>query len=374
MSKRYSVLICVLFCGFLGLIALAHLFMPDKEFSETENRYLTELTDVKTDFDSIVSGEMMSEFETYLTDQFPLRDSWISAKTLVERLSGKQENNGVYFGSQDTLITQFDEPDWDEVDQNLSYVQSFAEQAEIPVYFSLIPGKVTVWADRLPDNAPNADEDAVISRGEAVNANWVDMEGSLEEHSDESIYYRTDHHWTSLGAYYGYTALMRAMNIEPVLLSDYQKTTVSTSFFGTTYSKSGVRWISPDSIDVYVPADGISVTSYATGSPVESGLYVDSFLSKKDKYSMFLGGNTPLCVIKTGLTDAPKLLIIRDSYTDSLAPFLTAHFSEIHLVDLRYYNSFNPKDYIQQNGIDAAAVLFSVDNFVSASGLFLLGT
>jgi hypothetical protein len=372
MSKRYSIFICVLFCGFIGCMAVAHVLTPDKAFSENENRYLTELSELKLDSDSLFSGKLMSQFESYLTDQFPMRDSWISAKTMSERLSGKQENDGVYFGSKDTLIAKFDTPDEKQVDQNLSYVQSFAENAGIPVYFSLIPGKVTVWADRLPDNAPTGDEDAVIAKGEKIDAHWVDTESTLKAHSDEYIYYRTDHHWTSLGAYYGYSALMKAMNLEPVALSQYQKTTVSTSFFGTSYSKSGVRWVSPDSIDTYVPGTGSTVTSYATGSPIESSLYVDSFLKVKDKYSMFLGGNTPLSVIKTGLTGAPKILIIRDSFTDSLVPFLTAHFSEIHLVDLRYNSSFKAADYIRQNQIDMAVVLYSVDNFSSASGLFLL--
>lgn len=373
MSKKYSIFLCVLFCGFLGGFAIAHVLTGDLAFSQNENRYLTELSDVQTNFDALCSGKMMSEFETYISDQFPQRDSWISVKTLSERLSGKKENNGVYFGSEDTLIARFDEPDWKQVDKNLSYVEDFAEHASIPVYFSLIPSKVTVWAERLPDNAPNGDETAVIQAGAERNTNWVDMQSALMAHADESIYYRTDHHWTSLGAYYGYSALMEAMNIQPVSLSDYEKTTVSDRFYGTTYSSSGVRWVKPDSIDIYVPDDGITVTSYATGSPEESGLYVKSFLDVKDKYSMFLGGNTPLSIIKTGLTDAPKILIIRDSYTDSMVPFLTAHFSEIHLVDLRYFNSFRAADYIKQNNIDVAVVLYSVDNFVSASSLFLLG-
>ena len=102
---------------------------------------------------------------------------------------------------------------------------------------------------------------------------------------------------------------------------------------------------------------------------VPRSLYDTSFLSVKDKYSMFLGGNQSLGVVKTPNTDKPKLLIIRDSYADSLVPFLTPHFSEIHLIDLRYYK-LSIADYIQQNGIDQALVLYSVPNFVTDSNLF----
>ena len=139
-------------------------------------------------------------------------------------------------------------------------------------------------------------------------------------------------------------------------------------------SSSGVRWVKPDTITTYVPDDGITVVSHTydnSGNPVEEqrALYVESFLSVKDKYSMFLGGNQPLGVVKNANNpDGPRLLIIRDSYADSLVPFLTPHFSEIHLLDLRYYK-LSIADYIAQNGIDQALVLYSVPNFVTDSNL-----
>ena len=143
----------------------------------------------------------------------------------------------------------------------------------------------------------------------------------------------------------------------------------------TVFSSSGVRWVSPDTISTYVPDTGITVTSYtydSTGNQVEvpRSLYDTSFLSVKDKYSMFLGGNQSLGVVtNTNNPDGPKLLIIRDSYADSLVPFLTAHYSEIHLIDPRYYH-LSVKDYVAQNGIDQALVLYSVPNFVTDGNMF----
>ncbi|BFK88189.1 DHHW family protein [Pseudoflavonifractor gallinarum] len=376
MSKRYCIFLSALFCAFLAVFLMAGAVSPDQSFSQLENRTLQQLPTPTVE--TVLNGKFMSDFETYTTDQFPGRDAWVDLKARTEKAMGKQENNSVYFCKEDTLITRFDTPDAQNVANNLSYVDQFAQKAGVPVYFSLIPGAAEIWSDRLPEGAPNASQKAVIDQAASTlkNALVYDTYSVMDAHSDEDIYYRTDHHWTSLGAYYGYTALMDALGMEAVPLSNYTKTTVSDSFYGTIFSSSGVRWVRPDGIDTYVPADGITVTSHTydnKGNPVEEErpLYDTSFLSVKDKYSMFLGGNQPLAVVRTPHTDAPKLLIVRDSYTDSLVPFLTAHFSEIHLVDPRYYK-LSVADYIQENGIDEALVLYSVSNFVTDKNLVWL--
>ena len=167
-------------------------------------------------------------------------------------------------------------------------------------------------------------------------------------------------------------AILEALGMEPLDLNDYQKTTVTEDFYGTLYSSSGVRWLPPDSIDTYVSGEGITNTYYDNGKLTDGPLYVDSYLSVKDKYSYFLGGVQGLRVLRTQNTDAPKILMVRDSYTDSLAPFLTERFSEIHLFDLRY-NNISLKSYIEENDIDTVVVLYSFSNFVTDQNLFLLG-
>ena len=373
MSRRYCIFLTALFCAFLAVFLVAGAVLPDREFSQIENRSLEQLP--APSLRTVLSGEFMSDFESYTTDQFPGRDAWVDLKARTERALGKQENNSVYFCKEDTLITRFETPDSELLSQNLSYVDQFAANAGVPVYFSLIPGAAEIWADRLPAGAPNASQKAVWDTAQSTlrNVLFADTYTPLSAHSGEDIYYRTDHHWTSLGAYYGYTGLMEAMGLTPVPLSEYTKTTVSEDFYGTIYSSSGVRWVKPDCIDTYVPDTGIRVVSHtydSKGNPVEEerSLYDYSYLSVKDKYSMFLGGNQSLAVVTTPHTDAPKLLIVRDSYADSLVPFLTAHFSEIHLVDPRYYK-LSLADYIAQNDIDQALVLYSVSNFCTDKNL-----
>ena len=384
MTKRYCIFITALFCAFIGVFLVANAASPDREFSQVENRNLQQLPEV--DFGTpaklfkdgnFFNGQFMRDFETYTTDQFVGRDGWIALKSSTERALGKKENNDVYFAADDTLITRFTRPDADDVAKNLDYVNSFVANMDVPVVFSLIPTQACIWADRLPEGAPNASQTDLMDQArEAVTgAAWADVYTPLMEHRDEDIFYRTDHHWTSLGAYYGYTGLAGAMGYDPVPLSDYTPTVRSTEFYGTVFSSSGVRWVEPDTITTYVPDDGITVVSHTydnAGNPVEEqrALYVESFLSVKDKYSMFLGGNQSLGVVKNANNpDGPKLLIIRDSYADSLVPFLTAHYSEIHLIDPRYYH-LSVKDYVAQNDIDQALVLYSVPNFVTDGNLF----
>ena len=384
MTKRYCIFITALFCAFIGVFLVANAVSPDRTFSEVENRNLEQLPAV--DFGTpeklfrdgnFFNGQFMRDFETYTTDQFIGRDAWVDLKARTERALGKKENNNVYFADNDTLITRFDQPAADRVTENLNYVNKFVENVDIPVVFSLIPTQACIWADRLPEGAPNASQTDLMAQaqGAVTGATWADVYTPLMEHKDEDIFYRTDHHWTSLGAYYGYAGLASALGYEPVPLSDYQETVRSTQFYGTVFSSSGVRWVKPDTITTYVPEDGITVVSHTydnAGNPVEEPreLYVESFLSVKDKYSMFLGGNQSLGVVKNeNNPDGPKLMIIRDSYADSLVPFLTAHYSEIHLIDPRYYH-LSVKDYVAQNDIDQALVLYSVPNFVTDGNLF----
>ena len=362
MKKSHNLLITILFCTFLGGIALASILIPDKSFSEMENRNLRPLPELTAS--KFTSGRFMTEAENYASDQIALRDTWVAIKALGEVLSGKRENNGIYFAEGNTLIRRVEEPDAALVEENIQKLRDFAAQTEVPVYFGLIPTAASIWQDKLPDGAPSADEAAwtqwMYSQSGAAN---IDIAAALEAHSGEEIYYRTDHHWTSLGAYYGANAILNAMELEELNISNYTPQAVSDSFLGTNYSSAGSWWVSPDTIITYVPAEGMEVISNFTGREEPGRLYVAEQLEVKNKYAYFLGGNQPLCVIRSQ-AEGDKLLVIRDSYSDCLAPFLAERFSEVHLYDLRY-NRLSSLDYIRENEIDAVLVLYSFDTFTS---------
>jgi len=372
MSKKYSAFISILFCLFIFGFGIAQFVLPDRDFSEQENRFLAQFT--PPTLESLKSGEFMEDFEDYVVDQFPLRDWWINLKARGEKLLGKQENNKVYFGTDgNTLFAQYNRPTLEELKKRVDYVNKLADNLsllDVPVYFSLIPDKSYGWAHLLPDNAPNVDDGSVIKDAGTLcgdNLNWIDL--TYFPFSNET-FYRTDHHWTTMGAYQGYLMLMNAMNGSVTTL-DYDPTLVSDSFYGTTWSSSGASWIAPDEMYTWVPEAGITVTRYPEGKPVPGSLYDLSKLEIKDKYSMFLGGNQPLCVIENPSAQNGKLLVIRDSYTDSLAPFLALDYQEVHLYDLRY-NRLPITQYVQQNGIDQVLVLYSNANFATDGNLVLM--
>ena len=373
MNKKALWAEALIFLAFIGAFFILNLVLPDRQFSEQENRYLQMRPEFS--FKSLFSGDYTSKFETYTTDQFTFRDEWITLKAASELALGKQENNDVHLCENGTLIEGFKRPENSVLDSNMSALNSLVGNTDAKVYFALIPDKSDLYASLLPKNVPNDSEKEVIDYcyGQS-NATNVDMYSALSAHTDEYIFYRTDHHWTSLGAYYGLSALAESMGLPcPALDSYTDRHVVSEEFYGTTWSSSGFSWVDPDTMEIFVNApEGLKVTSYPQGSPVEGKLYDFSFLEKKDKYSMFMGGNCPMHVIETGNEDKPSLLILRDSYTDSLIPFLLDDFSEIHVLDLRYYRA-SLKAYIEQNDFDNVLVCYSVSNFCSDSNISLLG-
>ena len=363
MSKTTQRVTTAVFCAFLALLGILHLVLPDRTFSPVENRNLRQVPAFT--WRALREGSYTAALETYLEDQFPLRDGWMGLKTRWEWLLGKREFHDVFLCGG-ALIGRVGEGDrWE---QNLGFVDRLAEKTDIPVYLGLIPTAAEVWKDRLPHGADSADQSALLKEARGTGAVWADIAGALAAHSEEPVFYRTDHHWTSLGAYYGYTALLEAMGETPLPLGKAE--TVSDDFYGTLYSSSGVHWVPPDTIERYVREDAVTVEDVYGGG--KHGLYVDSFLEEKDQYASFLGGNQPLYIVRNSAASSDKkLLLVRDSYSDSLAPFLCRHFAEIHLLDLRY-NKTSVAQYAADMGADGIAVLYSVDNFMKdADTVFL---
>lgn len=365
-GKRSDFIITAVFLLLLYGIAAANLLTKDRIFSEMENRMLAKKPQLTAE--GLSSGVFMKDYETYVADQFAARDAFIQVKSLGECLLGKQINNGVYYGEDGYLAEQLTELDKAQLDKNMAAVKYFAENTNARILFALIPGSVAINGDRLPAFLPDVNQKEVIAQLYGTLAGTditcIDMYGMLEEHREEELFYRTDHHWTSVGAYYGYRAFLKAKGAEAeaVPLSEYEERVRSENFYGTLYSKSGAFWIRPDCIRTFVPENGIYLERVEGARVEQSELYVEEWLLKKDQYSMFLGGNQPLGIIYTGREELPKLLVIRDSYFDSMAPFLTRHYSEIHMIDFRY-NRADVKQYMEEKGIEEVLICYSLANF-----------
>ena len=358
--------ICALFIAVIFGVAVVALILPDRGFSALERRDLQQAP--RFSFRTVIDGTFESEAEKYIADQFPLRDELMSLKAAGERLTGKKEFSGVYLCG-DTLIERLDDVSAERAMTNLRAVNRFAEEAGVPVYLTVLPTAEEIWREKLPDGAPRCDEAALIGEIQAqCRAIWIDTLTPLREHADEAVFYRTDHHWTSLGASFGAEALLGALGLAYKAVGG--PTAVSTQFYGTLYAKSGVRNIAPDRIDIYAADDGVTVTRIENGEEQAGAMYDWDKLTGDDQYAFFMGGNVPLSVIRTG-HDGPKLLLVRDSYADCEAPFLTGAFSEIHMIDLRYFHS-GVKAYIAENGIDMAVISYSIRSFGTDTNVFFL--
>ena len=220
----------VLFCGFLAGLLVWHIALPDRARSETENRTLAQRPSLSRE--TLLNGSFTAGMETYFADQFPLRDDWTGLKARCELLLGKREFNGVYLCG-DTLIAKVEEPEAAQVEQNLAAVKKFAELTGGQVLLGLIPTAAEVWRDKLPAGAPSLDQSVLLQRAaEETGLPTVDMLGALSEHAAEPIYYRTDHHWTTRGAFYGANALLEALGRDPLEESSFRAETARTELNG----------------------------------------------------------------------------------------------------------------------------------------------
>ena len=351
----------ILFCLMLLAGVAAHLILPDRIYSESEKRTLqqTPAATRKTVF----SGEFGRAMESYLADQFPGRDSWVAAKTICERLSGKRESGGVYYADDGYLIDIYRSWNGKQITTNvtaLRALQDAMDKTGIPMYTMLVPTAADILSDKLPPYAQVANEQSVLTYAERRGIRQCDVTAILTEHKDEYIYYRTDHHWTSLGAYYAYAAWMRDRGRTAAPLSDWVKECLSDIFRGTTYNKVTDPLAVYDTIDAYYRA--AHTVNYNHGYYVTDSIYERSFLAGHDQYGVFLNSNQETTVI-TG-PGAGKLLILKDSYANCFAQFTVDDYAETHLIDMRFFRGSVQK-YISENDITEVLVLYNIPNFTS---------
>ncbi|MCL1950674.1 MAG: DHHW family protein [Turicibacter sp.] len=361
MTKKADFLVNAIFLPFILILALANALSPDEAISELENRSLQQLPVFS--WERVQSGAFMKDFETYMTDQFIGKPWWVGLKSDVQRLVlGQRENNGIYFGDNDFLLEAFLD-EGRHFDRNLELLNAFGERLpNLPVTIMLVPTAVKVFEHYLPPFAPVLDQSLLIERAKSMlRLPFLDVYGTLSEHTQDYIYFRTDHHWTMRGAYLAYLELMQAWGMEPY--TDYQLQTVSDNFFGTYFAQANNFRIPPDSIEVFVPNRELQLTLQRSGDDTpREGIFASEFLQKRDQYSFFLGGVDGLMVIRGNAGTGKKLLVIKDSYAHNFVPFLTQHFDEIHLIDLRFYNQpLYP--YIESTGFDQALFLYNLSSF-----------
>lgn len=375
------------FALFLSLLFLAFWILPDRDFSENENRSLQ--TFPRFSWERLSSGKFSEEMNDYFADQFPLRDLWVSVKSVFELGRGAGENDGILLGKDGQLARRLfdvrrangeilkdqDGYDTEALERAMTGIKTANEGLEVPFTVLLTGRSVDIaaasfpypdeWSERLTD---------AVSATLLGTVETVETIPLLREkyEAGEYVWYRTDHHWTTLGAYYAYVEIMKQWGMEDSVLpmTAFTRETVSENFRGSAWSASGMRFAGADSIELWLSGNEDSFTVTADGERLENGLYNRSYLAGKDQYSVFLDGTHNVVTVEKEGEERPKLLLIKDSFANSLAPFLAEHFDLI-LLNL----SATREDYTAvsslagEYGADRVLLVYTLENVLTADKL-----
>ena len=341
----------------LLLLGVVSLFWPTRRFSASERRNLAQRP--KLSYEGIVDGTFSNEVESYLADQYPARDIW------------------VYLNS----FQGFEKSEIDKEDQEKQKIlNSFLKRnSQLQSYVMLVPTASWILKDLLPSGAPQGDEkswyESWISTSkisELSNVTVVDCADELAEAvKTNQIYYRTDHHWTTYGASAAFKELAKRMDI-PYEEDDFEAYTVHAKFQGTMMSSSGFYSGTKDTIDLYLPKEPETIlVTNKEAQTTATTIYSEEGLLGNDPYEVFLGGNYGLLNIQTSSQSGRKLLLLKDSYANAMIGFLTPYFSEIDIVDPRYYSS-DLDMQIAVNKYTDLLILYNLQSFAKDSSLALV--
>ena len=379
-------------CGVIGALAVGGICifaLPQQTYSAQENRYLTTRPQITAD--GIFSGEVQQDLTGAANDQFPGRDLWMRTATTSQYLLYHRELNGVYIGKDGYLFEKIVDSDLSEENyrKNIGFITALRENADTEVSVMLVPTAGTVLSEQLPTRAvlynPTPYEQLGDELCEADSVRWMTLRDDLVRTAHDSmrpVYFKTDHHWTTDGAYVGAAAYLQAHGITPAAQETYDVQVKSDRFYGTLYSKvAGLPGEKPDELELPMqlpqeirietsgaPADALSGNGIHE-MPQLSGIYDLSKLDSKDKYAVYFGGNYgSLTITNPSAQTDRKLLVFKDSYANSMVPYLIGSYAQITMIDLRYYNE--SVSALTEQGWDEILVCYEMSNFIKDKNLF----
>lgn len=367
-QKRIKRMLALLMPLFILLALVINIVVPDKDISFVENRSLQKFPEInKTSF---VDGSFENKMSNWFGDQFVGRNGLIHLRYGVLKLMGQKKINDIYLcGKQ--LIEDTKLPNETQLSRNLNAINAFTEKhSDVDTSFMLIPNAVYVQNKRLPYFSDENDQGKIMDSIYNTLDSSVysfDARKTLKKHSEEYLYYKSDHHWTSLGAFYTYQAWQKQQGNDDVSLKDYDQYVVSNNFRGTLANGSGSFGIKDD-ITIFVNKN---LSDYYVQEPKQKNkgsIYDSSFLKTKDQYSVFLGGNKDIQRIELNNDSKRHLLLFKDSYANSFVQFIMNDYRSITIVDPRYYRDDIEK-VMQEDLITDVMYLYNTNTFVEDTSL-----
>ena len=352
------------------IIVIINFVWAKPVFSEEENRMLATIP--RFSFESFVNGNYLNGVNDYINDHFAFRNFYLKLNSWWEvQIMGKKENNGVYIGEDGYLFEKvnFNENEQKNINESINTILNFSEKMEkinVPTYFMLIPNSIYINSDKLPNNVETLDQEKIINEiyNKTENTININVTQSLKiENENKQLYFKTDHHINSDGAYVVYTEFCKTSNLPIINLNEFEKVILSDDFLGTFDSKAQLLNQESDTLFVYENTINTNIKEAIYDKEVTNSIFNEDYLKGKDKYSYFLNGNNSRAIIKTNNTNDKKLLVIKDSYAHIISQFLCQSYSEVHFLDPRYTN-FNYEEYVKKNGITDVFFLYNVSTFM----------
>lgn len=357
----------------IAAFALALPILPKQDFSVKERRALAPFPKLR--IESLSDGSFFSSLSTFYNDHFPLREHFTALKATAERALGKEENNGILFGKDGYLIARGEYEELSVATRNLAAMGSLTANANCPITVSILPRAVDVLTAYLPQGYDRTRTQEISTLIHEMLPQNVDLTNMLCETADrgESVFYRTDHHWTTEGAYQAYVALAPSLGIEPYTVGHFTPVIATDRFLGTSFARSGLASTESDRITLYryEGDDRYTVTNGETGNESHS-LYDWDATGGDDPYEIFLGGNEArLWIQDESHPEKPTLLLYKDSFANALVPFLALHF-QLVLVDPRYEQA-GAATILEEIQPDRVLILFGADTLATTPALTRLG-
>ena len=374
LRKIIYVVTTALFFLILAALLLLSILTPDKSFSERENRNLQTLPEIS--LSSVLNGNFMSRFENYVSDQLVCRELFVEAKTVYDRLFGKTEINGVYVGKENRLYETPSRYDEQKLKETLACICDFASTCNIEnKHIMLVPNATEILPESLPRYLKcKSQEEQITQIYSALSKELIGINlcGKFKTHeAKEDFYFKTDHHWSAIGAFEGFCAYMDEIGFE-YKKDDFECIKLSDGFYGTLSSSSSI-YATPDVLEAIIPKNSSS-TYYVQNAQTKektASVFDLSKLENENKYEVFFGGNFSKLVITTTAETDNTLLIFKDSYANSFIPMLTPYFHKIVVIDARYYTQ-DVKNELEVTDFTHLLCLYNLNTFLEDTSLKMI--
>lgn len=369
--RKLKISLIIEFCFILFFCLVVPVLTPDREFSDMENRELAQ----KPAFSGklFLDGSYQDSYEKWLNDQFFMRDVWSLLAARLQAVSGRKDINGVYLGKNGFLLEKEAGFEQEQTDENIKYLSEFLNYSvkhygKDNVYCMMVPSKAEALKTKLPAFAEPFNTTKILQQLKNSLDEpdiLLDARDILNKHQNEYIYYRTDHHWTTLGAYYAWTSFADAAGLPARETGHYKRETAFTKFYGTTYNKAHIN-VTPDNVELFhnPGENGIYVEMDGSGIVSDSVYFPEEAKKGFNKYNIFFSKNTFKIVVTTKAGTGKNLLLFKDSFANCFVPFLTEDYDQIIMIDYRY-GKLPVKNIIEQyKEVTDVLVMFNTEKFM----------